>query len=146
MAKMFINDSTLTAIADAIRAKTESTETMLPSEMAALIEGIETGGGITGKTESITSTQTLNLNVSLPTDQNFIFFAQNGTNTDAYRLVIFMLDGTELCTWMYFYNSGTNSWQSRLDAFTYDLSKGKITTTHPNFVFRYAYTWAYCGW
>ena len=43
MAKMFINDSTLTAIADAIRAKTETTESMLPSEMAALITAISTG-------------------------------------------------------------------------------------------------------
>jgi hypothetical protein len=43
MVKMLVNDSTLTAIADAIRAKTESAETMFPSEMAALIEGIETG-------------------------------------------------------------------------------------------------------
>ena len=43
MAKMLINDSTLTAIADAIRAKTETSETMLPGEMAALIAAIETG-------------------------------------------------------------------------------------------------------
>lgn len=43
MAKMFINDSTLTAIADAIRAKTKTAETMLPSEMAALITAISTG-------------------------------------------------------------------------------------------------------
>lgn len=43
MSKGLINDSTLTEIADAIRAKTESTDTMLPSEMAALIMGILTG-------------------------------------------------------------------------------------------------------
>lgn len=40
MAKGLVNDSTLTAIANAIRGKTETTGTMLPSEMAALIQGI----------------------------------------------------------------------------------------------------------
>lgn len=40
MAKGFINDSTLTNIADAIRAKLNSAGTMLPGEMAALIESI----------------------------------------------------------------------------------------------------------
>ena len=39
----FINRSTLTAIADAIRAKTNGSGTILPSEMAALIAGITTG-------------------------------------------------------------------------------------------------------
>ena len=40
MAKGLVKDSTLTAIANAIREKTETTATMLPSEMAALIQGI----------------------------------------------------------------------------------------------------------
>lgn len=43
MPKGLIEQSTLTAIADAIRAKTETTDTMLPSEMAGLIEAISTG-------------------------------------------------------------------------------------------------------
>lgn len=46
MAKMLINDSTLTAIADAIRAKTETSETMLPGEMADLIAGLEIGSKV----------------------------------------------------------------------------------------------------
>lgn len=40
----WIDKSILTDIADAIRAKTGSTATMTPSGMAALINGIETGG------------------------------------------------------------------------------------------------------
>lgn len=43
MAKMLINDSTLTAIADAIRAKGGTSAAMIPGEMAALIEAISTG-------------------------------------------------------------------------------------------------------
>lgn len=39
----FVEGSTLAAIADAIRAKTETTESMLPSEMARLIAAISTG-------------------------------------------------------------------------------------------------------
>ena len=42
MAKGFINDSTLTAIADAIRAKLETSDEMLPGDMAGLIEAINT--------------------------------------------------------------------------------------------------------
>lgn len=39
--KVLIKRSTMTAIANSIRAKTESTETMLPSEMSPLIDSIE---------------------------------------------------------------------------------------------------------
>ena len=42
MSKAFINESTLTDIADAIRSKTGGNSTYLPSEMAAAIESIST--------------------------------------------------------------------------------------------------------
>ena len=45
MAKCFIQDSTLTSIADAIRAKTGGTDLMLPSAMPAAIEGIVSVSG-----------------------------------------------------------------------------------------------------
>ena len=45
MGRGFINDSTLTAIAEAIREKTRTTAQMKPSEMADLILGI--GGVLT---------------------------------------------------------------------------------------------------
>ena len=44
MADYIIQDSTLTAIADAVRGKTGSTEAMSPMQMATAIEGISTGG------------------------------------------------------------------------------------------------------
>ena len=44
MANVLIEENTLTDIANSIRAKTGTTEKMLPSDMPALIEGI-TGGG-----------------------------------------------------------------------------------------------------
>ena len=45
MAKCFIEDATLTAIGNAIRAKTGGTDLMIPSAMPAAIEGIVSGGG-----------------------------------------------------------------------------------------------------
>lgn len=45
MAKCFIEDTTLTSIGNAIRAKTGGTDLMLPSAMPAAIEGIVSGGG-----------------------------------------------------------------------------------------------------
>lgn len=45
MAKVLVNDSSLTGIADAIRGKNGSTDTYKPSEMAAAITAISGGGG-----------------------------------------------------------------------------------------------------
>lgn len=45
MANVFIEESTLTAIGNAIRGKTGSTELILPSDMPAAIENIEIGSG-----------------------------------------------------------------------------------------------------
>lgn len=45
MAKCFIQDTTLTAIGDAIRTKTGRTDLMLPSAMPNAIAGIVSGGG-----------------------------------------------------------------------------------------------------
>ena len=45
MAKVFIQESTLTAIGDAIRSKTEKTELIDPANMSTEIASITTGGG-----------------------------------------------------------------------------------------------------
>lgn len=45
MAKVFIEETSLTAIGDAIRAKTGDSALMSPAEMVTAIEGITTGGG-----------------------------------------------------------------------------------------------------
>lgn len=44
MAKVLVNESSLTGIADAIRGKNGKTDTYMPNEMAAAITAIETGG------------------------------------------------------------------------------------------------------
>ena len=46
MAKVLVNESSLTGIANAIRSKNGTSDTYKPSEMAAAIEAIESGGGV----------------------------------------------------------------------------------------------------
>lgn len=46
MAKLFIEDTTLSSIGDAIRGKTGDTAKLKPLDMPAAIEGIQAGGGI----------------------------------------------------------------------------------------------------
>ena len=58
MAKGLIEDSTLTAIAGAIRTKTNTTDTMTPSEMAAKI------AGITGTSKMTYGSQTIPTNAT----------------------------------------------------------------------------------
>ena len=48
--KYLIKDSTLTGIADAIRSKTGATDAIQTDQMAAMIEGIQTGGGASVET------------------------------------------------------------------------------------------------
>lgn len=81
MAKGLIKDSTLTAIANAIREKTETTATMLPSEMAALIQGI-TGAKVAYGTVTYTDNQnTRTITHGLGVIPNlFIMFSDSPTN------------------------------------------------------------------
>ena len=59
MADYLIKDTTLTNIADAIRAKKSSTDTYTPAEMATAISSIETGGGGGPTAEDLTFTDDL---------------------------------------------------------------------------------------
>lgn len=48
MSKLFIEDTSLVAIGDAIRAKTGKSDKLTPAQMATEISSITTGGGSTG--------------------------------------------------------------------------------------------------
>lgn len=61
MSKVYLEDSTLTAIGNAIRGKTGESGLLLPSEMASAITNIPTGGGsseLVMKKATITPTST----------------------------------------------------------------------------------------
>lgn len=45
MSKVFIEETSLSAIGDAIRSKTGTSDLMNPAQMAEAITGITTGGG-----------------------------------------------------------------------------------------------------
>ena len=83
MAKGLVKDSTLAAIANAIREKTETTATMLPSEMAALIQGI-TGAKVTYGSKALNngnnpSINSVTINHGLGTTPNLVYLVEMGT-------------------------------------------------------------------
>ena len=99
MAKGLIKDSTLTAIANAIREKTETTATMLPSEMAALIQGI-TGAKMTYGAQTLAPKQALS-SVTITHDlgaiPNMIYVCHVSSNIGSGKLIMSLIlwpDGT----------------------------------------------------
>lgn len=142
MAKGLIERSTLTAIADAIRAKTGSSGQMLPSEMAGLIEGISGGTVLKGWVQPTTSQgATLSLGVELPEADNFALVIYAATGNDyvgkCYNTVILLHHGGQFLYNMYgaylgssaanFY--GTALYESDAEKFTVDHATGTITST-----------------
>lgn len=80
----FVEYSTLAAIADAIRAKTETTDTMLPSEMPGYIDTITRGGVIrTGTIQA--SGNSFTLGVDLPERENYVFMMLLSNLSSAYK-------------------------------------------------------------
>ena len=99
MAKGLIKDSTLTAIANAIREKTETTATMLPSEMAALIQGI-TGAKVAYGAQTLAPKQVLS-SVTITHDlgaiPNIIYVCHVSTDQSIINMMLSLIlwpDGT----------------------------------------------------
>lgn len=138
MAKGLINDSTLTAIADAIREKAKIADTMLPSEMAALIEGISGGTALKGWVQPTTNQgATLSLGVELPEADNFalIIYANSANDYVAkcYNAVLLLHHNGEFVLNMYGSYSdsvyATALKDSTNEYFTVDHATGTITST-----------------
>lgn len=122
MAKLFIEDTSLTAIGDAIRAKTGSTDKMSPAGMVTAIEGIEGGGNIpleiTGSCAHMFSNDNWNwyieqygdkittTDITLANDM----FSTNGYITSIPFSLNFDADEDQhLCTEMFYYCSSLES-------------------------------------
>lgn len=107
MSEYLIQGDTLTGIADAIRAKTGSTGTMMASEMAALIDSISSGIDgyeVTFGTYIVpsrtTNTQVIDTGLSAEPDYFFLWndvFARGSTD----YCFAYYIKGTGYCCWHY---------------------------------------------
>ncbi|MBR5559017.1 MAG: hypothetical protein IKU72_02075 [Oscillospiraceae bacterium] len=102
MANVFIEESTMTAIGDAIRAKTGGTGGILPANMPAEIANITTGGGggVTNTSGGLIFPADITASSANVFDQNTI---------SGYIRVEIPEDGIPLGGWAYWYLKGTNS-------------------------------------
>lgn len=106
MTKMLINDSTLTAIADAIRAKGGTSEVMLPGDMAELIEALPAGGSVTLKTGTFRPSEnglTFSMGITVDTTKPHLLVVAQDENNGS----ISSDSGTFY--FAYKYNNGTTS-------------------------------------
>lgn len=152
MAKMFINDSTLTAIADAIRAKTETSETMLPGEMAALITAIETGATSTLQEGTFTvanNAQTASLGASVNVSGDYLLYAyttDSGSNskyTAIKGVRISRINGSKTAKTETMSTSGTAS--STTGATATISSSGTLTSSY-YFLAGDEFKWVFVSW
>ena len=96
--KGLVAKQNLTDIADAIRAKLESTETMAPGEMAALIESISAGA------EIVTGTYK-----SAQYDNEVCVINHNLGRVPKYALMIMNYEGSkDRCVWAVYGDGTTN--------------------------------------
>lgn len=151
--KGLITKDTLTAIADAIRAKTETSATMLPGEMAALISAIETGSTATFKEGSFkVSTQgdTVSIGAAVDVSRDYLFYAYT-TNTGSnskYSLVkgvrISCINGSKTVKVEIMYTDGTTGSSSSSTSATLS-SNGSLKTTY-TFSKSEDFKWVFASW
>lgn len=129
MAKLLVNDTTLTAIADAIRAKTETSGTMLPNEMAAKIAGITTGDVRYGtfKGAGSDSDSIFNIGKNIP-DGNFVLIVMPSgmlytANNVIHYAWVTSIDGT-ITGKITKGGNGTGTWAV---VFTIDRATGDVS-------------------
>lgn len=135
--KGVVSWESLRDIADAIRAKTETTETMLPSEMAAMIAAIKAGGEFyTGTFTGPTTTMEVSLGVSLPTFTNYCFMIVNTENGNRQGGLKSVIDGvtTNLC----YVAGNTNTKVWNIDFAAGTIQNQDFTSTSGN-VYRWCY-------
>lgn len=148
MAKGLVKDSTLTAIANAIREKTGTTGTMLPSEMAALIQGISgtkvTYGEVTYSNVNAISTKTITHNLGETPNLFVMFHAPLASGNPGYHLYNVLMP--DQSTWIAGSKSGSNlgvyySNNSDSNPVYTDITESTITVEVSYSVFSGRYIW-----
>lgn len=118
MSKVMVNESSLTAIGEAIRGKNGTTNTYKPSEMAAAISSIPAGGGNLDFSNLEYVQLTSNTSSDLPDLTSFI--------SDFNKVVCIMIQGHNET---YVYLKGTDTDRSPYkDMFRYYGNKGSYST------------------
>lgn len=166
MAKGLIKDSTLTAIADLIREKEETTEGILPADMEPRLRALLEAGSfnvMSGSATPSANTETLNLGATLPESDNYLFiciaeiFAANSTlsvSTNLYthyirRAVVINKDGTksgETSRTLY-QGSGTTEYSSWTDTNFGILSGDSVSVAdEDNYIYRFRQSVVYRWW
>lgn len=111
MAKGLITQATLSGIADAIRAKTGTSDAMRPDEMAALIQSISGGGKVAfgSVTPSGSYTSSVSITHNLGVAPNLIaIFAAAGMGSYNGRLIsLFVIPEDGYVTEVYYSSSAT---------------------------------------
>lgn len=150
MSKYAIDGATLTAIADAIRAKNGSEDTMLPSEMAGLIEDIESGGAeVISGTATGSSSTSVSLGTVFPESENYLFVIF-GNSTQSNRSVVAVhtiyKNGGETLSSRYFTrlksSSSTSIYTGESDT-GLALSTGRYSTPNTSTYLYGKYYWFY---
>ena len=111
MAKGLITQATLTGIADAIRAKTGTSDAMRPDEMAALIQSISGGGkvafGSVTPSGSYTSSVTITHNLGVVPNLIAIFAAAGMGSYNGRLISLFVIPEDGYVTEVYYSSSAT---------------------------------------
>ena len=141
MANVFVEEATLKSIADSIRNKTGKTEAMLPNEMPAEIESIETGDGGVGFETYANSIQFANLNLfgkeelTLNLDNAITlnnvcrsYSAENDNTTVKHLTINCLLPVTNISN-MILATSGDNV----LERITFNVDTSEVTSTTYSF-------------
>lgn len=111
MAKGLINNSTLTDIANAIRAKMGTSDAMLPSEMASLIQSISVGykvawGSFT-PSGSYTTTVTITHNLGVVPNLIAIFPSAGMGSYNSRLISLSVMPGDQYITQVYYSDMAT---------------------------------------
>lgn len=149
----FILPDTLHSLAEAIRAKTETSGAILPADMAAMIAALSSGGFevVNGSFETATTGQdtTVNLGATLPASDNYVFFVRiaeiHGVTSENYRPVcglIMCQDGviTRRSLW-----SAVSKAKSYifLDTYDYEINGDTLSMTGGSYGSNVEYEWWY---
>ena len=146
MAKGLINESTLTAIADAIRVKTETSDAILPADMAAMIEAIETGVTVGKHYGEVT--------IGSSANQNYIQTGVTLPDYKYYGLFIMPVNGGAYGAYTFytpskkrggaFYNNTFNN--SEYITIGHKSTGTSFTHTYGVFASGKTYLWVYFEW